>query len=344
MAGVRIATAATLAALIVGLGFSRAARAGDSAEAEALIRQGVELREQGRDERALPLFQKAYEILPSPRTAGQLGLAESATGYWIEAEQHLGIALESLDHPWIVKNRRALEDALGAVRQHLGELVIEGEPAGAAVTVNHRPIGQLPLGKPVRVANGKVVVEVSAPGYVTDAETVTVAGGGSQPVTIALKPVAAPVLVPAAPPPIVEQQKSQGDHGGLRRRLGWGAAIGAGVFLVAAIIETVVWQGKRSDFNSHLGPPAGNPQLAQSQWQPNCGESDPGRGGPGCSSLYDSAQTAKVISIVGYATAGALATGAAVLLLTGRRDRERRSQIACGANLAPAAVTCGITF
>ena len=52
------------------------ARAGDAAEAEALIRQGLELRQQGRDAPALPLFQKAYDLAATPRTAGQLGCGE----------------------------------------------------------------------------------------------------------------------------------------------------------------------------------------------------------------------------------------------------------------------------
>jgi len=67
------------AALLTSLTFgwnARPARAGEAGEAEALIRQGVELRAQKKDERALPLFEKAYQISrsrspPVARRAGQ---------------------------------------------------------------------------------------------------------------------------------------------------------------------------------------------------------------------------------------------------------------------------------
>ena len=77
------------ALLLVLSGAAGPARAGESGEAESLIRQGVELRSQKKDERALPLFEKAYQISRSPRTAGQLGLVEMALGYFVDAEKYL---------------------------------------------------------------------------------------------------------------------------------------------------------------------------------------------------------------------------------------------------------------
>ena len=339
-----------VSAAVLSPGLSSVAMADDAADAEALIRQGVELRQQGRDERALPLFQKAYTIMPSPRTAGQLGLAESATGYWIESEQHLATALESSDHPWIAKNRRALDDALVYVRQQLGDLVIGGEPPGATIVVNRRVIGALPLAKAIRVVKGKMVVEASAPGFETASEAVRVDGGDSHQITFALKklalgapgPVGTVTTGPAPPPP--HDPGEEPGRGRLRRRAGWASAAAGGAFLVAAVIETIVWQSKRSDFENHLGPPADNPQLPQSSWQSNCGESDPGRGGPGCSSLYDSMHRAEVLSIAGYAAAGALASGAAVLFLTSRHQDASDTRIACAASAAPSMFVCRLSF
>jgi tetratricopeptide (TPR) repeat protein len=130
------------------------ASAADSAEAEDLIAKGVELRRQGRDERALPLFQKAYQLAPSPRTAGQLGFAEMAVGYWLDAEQHMTEALETLDHPWVAKNRGLLEQALTTVRSNIGEIAIDGPQVGATLSVNNHPAGTFPLSGPVRVGKG----------------------------------------------------------------------------------------------------------------------------------------------------------------------------------------------
>ena len=115
---------------------ARPARAGDSAEAEALIRQGVELRAQKKDERALPLFEKAYQLSRTPRTAGQLGLVEMALGYFVDAEKYLGEAVASPDHPWVAKNLATLKAQLATAKSQIGELYIIGEPAGAEVVVN----------------------------------------------------------------------------------------------------------------------------------------------------------------------------------------------------------------
>ena len=54
-----------------------------AADAENYIKRGNELRRSGRDQQALPLFEKAYEVAPSPRTAAQLGLCEVVLGYWL---------------------------------------------------------------------------------------------------------------------------------------------------------------------------------------------------------------------------------------------------------------------
>src|SRR6476646_8300950 len=76
-------------------------RAADAAEVEALIAKGNELRRAGTPGPALPYFQKAYELARTPRTTGQLGLAELAAGYPVEAEVHLTTALESPNDPSI---------------------------------------------------------------------------------------------------------------------------------------------------------------------------------------------------------------------------------------------------
>jgi len=55
---------------------SQVSAATEAEQAEALIREGVQLRGQDQTARALPLFEKAYRLSRTPRTAGQLGLCE----------------------------------------------------------------------------------------------------------------------------------------------------------------------------------------------------------------------------------------------------------------------------
>ena len=79
---------------------------GQPAAVEDLIRKGNELRTKGEDQYALPLFQKAYDLERSPRTAAQLGLVEAALGYWLASERHLQEALTSTRNPWLIRSRR----------------------------------------------------------------------------------------------------------------------------------------------------------------------------------------------------------------------------------------------
>jgi hypothetical protein len=54
-------------------------------EAEDLVRKGVDLRREGRDQNALETFRKANQLASTPRTVAQMGLAEQALGRWTDA-------------------------------------------------------------------------------------------------------------------------------------------------------------------------------------------------------------------------------------------------------------------
>ena len=121
-----------MAGMLVSASVARADSA--ASEAENLIRDGVALRRQQRDVQALPKFQKAYDLVRNPRTAGQLGLCELSVGYWIEAEQHLKEALATPAHPWVAKNQESLEASLKRARSNIGEVAITGSPNGAQIS------------------------------------------------------------------------------------------------------------------------------------------------------------------------------------------------------------------
>src|SRR5688572_21173040 len=97
-----------------------------SASADELIKEGVALRRQGNDLGALQRFEQAFQIESSPRALAQIGLAEQALGRWVAAHEHLTQALDSKADAWIVKNRRAITDALAVVGEHVGRLEILG--------------------------------------------------------------------------------------------------------------------------------------------------------------------------------------------------------------------------
>jgi hypothetical protein len=177
----------------------------DAAEVEALIAKGNELRRAGTPGPALPYFQKAYELARTPRTTGQLGLAELAAGYPVEAEVHLSAALASPNDPSIVKYRQILADALTMARSQIGELTIQGNPPGADVIVNGHSVGTLPLPLPIKVPARNTEIIVRAPGYSDQREIMPIAGGQRHSLSVNLKSTEKPlataptVVVPPAP-------------------------------------------------------------------------------------------------------------------------------------------------
>ncbi len=197
-AGARVSFVASVllgAVLFLG-GLGSYAWAAEPADVEHLIRRGVELRHRGQDQAALPLFQRAYDLDQTPRTAAQLGLAEAALGYWLAAEKHLEQALASGHHPWIDRNRPLIQQTLKDVQSAIGEVEITGSPAGAEVVVNGRPVGRLPLPTSIRVVDGVANVSVKAAGYSENLSAVKVAGGRKAQVSIVLARLAPPIAAP----------------------------------------------------------------------------------------------------------------------------------------------------
>src|SRR5450432_1161850 len=118
----------TLLAVAVGIASVLAVHVAAAAPvdpAEATIEEGVKLRTEGKHVEALELFKKAHAEHPSARTLAQIGLAEGSLRRWVEAEGHLASALAAHDTPWIEnrRNREALEQALGAIRGHIGTVI-----------------------------------------------------------------------------------------------------------------------------------------------------------------------------------------------------------------------------
>src|SRR6266705_1743487 len=92
------ARALVLAPLLAVLIVPAPARADD---ADALIKQGVELRRAGNDQQALERFRRAYDLAPTPRALAQMGLAEQALARWVDGEAHLAKALIAPQDAWI---------------------------------------------------------------------------------------------------------------------------------------------------------------------------------------------------------------------------------------------------
>lgn len=175
-----------LIALLIGLIVARTsfAWADNSARAEALIRDALDLRRAGDDSKARHLLREALELSHSPRSAGQLGFCEQALGSWLDAEGHLEEALRKPEDAWIKKNRQTIQEALVLIKTHIARIEVNGDPPGAKVLINGISVGQLPMEDATAVAAGEIEIELRAPGFATARRTLHVQGGQYQKVSL----------------------------------------------------------------------------------------------------------------------------------------------------------------
>lgn len=305
-------------AMITGLAVLSARPAAaetNSEQAEALIHQGVELRAHDQTARALPLFEKAYQISRTPRTAAQLGLCELELARYVDAQRHLLEALASPDNPWIAKNRATLVRQLDAAAANVGELALTVSPAEADILLNGKPIDRSLAGSSIRLPKGPVDVEVRAAGYQLAHETITIRGGHREQRTFTLAPEparqvalatsleaprpasSAEVNLSTAPPPPAGQRARS------ERIAAWitgGVALGA---LALGTAEAFNAASKRDAFNGHTSVEGG--AVVQ-----DCGTAALNAA---CKPLKDSYGTALTLSVVGFASAAALAATSTML-------------------------------
>lgn len=284
---------------------------------EALIEQGVELRKAGQDLDALKKFEAAYALSQGSRALAQIALAEQALGRWVDAERHLSEALANTEDPWINRNRRALEGGLSTIRERLVSIEILASVEGARIRVNGRDAGLHPLPRPVHAVAGTVIVEVSAKGYWTLSRRLSLEAGEIARESFTLVPRTPVPSTPPAPkaapePAMAEVAMSQELQPGTDLRpFAWTAA---GTAVAAAGLGTafmIVRAGHINDYNDDSVCLAGGRTRDQ-----NCGES------------LDSANSAEVVSIIGFVAAGVLGGTAALLFAldgSGRGEGQARN-------------------
>jgi hypothetical protein len=262
-----------------------------------LIDQGVALREQGRDEEALALFEQAYAQTNAARALAQIALAEQALGRFVEAEAHLADAISHDEDAFIRRNREALEGALAEIRGRVGDLSVVGGVPGAEVIIGGQAVGVLPLDAPVRVVAGSVAVEIRASGYERFIDTVQVRGGGSATVEAELVAVAGG---PERRAPIDEEDVHETPHDDAGAAPpGWVIPAGAGL-AGAGLLGLAIGSGLMVV------------REERAQQRLTCSDSD-----PSCRAAYGAGLDAEGGGIASYVIGGALLAGGATVLVLG---------------------------
>ena len=319
---VTVASAAWLV-LTTGIPSANAADGNASAQEEALIKHGLELREKRDDGGALAEFKRAYQLSKSGRALAQVALAEQALGHWVDAQTNLTQALERADDPWIARNEKLLRQALASIKGHTGSLEITGAVPGAEILINDEKVGTFPT-PAVLVPAGSVALEVRAPGYLPVVRTVLVPARGlarervvlvAAPAVAAIEPAqprdtlantttsavssststtALTITASAAPP-----ESSAG--GSTRKKVGGGIAAGGAASLAVGIAFQLVREQRAGAFNDD-----------------HCGVTGSLLTGPiDCRSRYDGVQSAEKLAIAGFIGAAVLGGVGTYLFLSG---------------------------
>ncbi|HET6283745.1 MAG TPA: PEGA domain-containing protein [Polyangia bacterium] len=311
-------------------------------KAEALIREGNSLRQQGLDQRALPLFQNAYELTRSGRTVAQLGLCELALGYWVEADEHLTEALSAPSQPWIENNRAVLTESVEKARAHIATIAVTGSPAGAEVTAHGRVVGALPLARPIRLVEGQVEIVLKHPDYATVSRTLKLMGGTEERLQVNLQKVAQ--VSNLVQPSTTTPPNDSSSVPAWRRAAPWVTLATAAGAVGFAVFEHIAWQGGVTDFDAETF------RLPSGQTVAACAASATKHGmTPRCDQLYSDYTSARTLAFVGYGVGGVLAVTSAILFF--RRPDESRASTSksaraamCSPDLRLAGLACAFTF
>jgi hypothetical protein len=187
----RIAWLSSVALVTLAMGAAVEAQGGGQppdrrAEARARFERGVALFDEGRLDAALAEFEEAYRIAPNPAVLFNLGQVHARLGHAVQAvdafERYLAAESDRIS-----AERRALaERELATQRERIGALAIDVNVEGASVSIDGSFVARAPLGAPIRVAVGEHLVAVSAGGYESQQQRVTVAGGVTETVRFTL--------------------------------------------------------------------------------------------------------------------------------------------------------------
>jgi hypothetical protein len=169
---------ASLAAVAIVTSVSSIARAEESPEVEALLKRGIALRKEGKDEEALTVFLDAESQAPkSVRVLLHVATAAQAASKWLMADEYLKKAMSHGEDPYYLKYKDEIEEVRLATAQRVGHFRAIGEPDGAEVVLNGQVIGTLPMETPKTLEAGTYIMEVSKPGYFRLRRPISIGGG-----------------------------------------------------------------------------------------------------------------------------------------------------------------------
>jgi tetratricopeptide (TPR) repeat protein len=224
------------------------AQASNKARARELYTQGQQLFRQGDFQTAQRSFEEAYRAVPNPVVL--LSIAECQ----VRNEDFAAAVVtlrQYLNEKPTAPDRAQVESQIANLEAKPGSVSIESAPAGAVIWVDGENTGYLTPNE-ISVRAGKHTISLSAPGYTSLEESVEVAIGSRQrlSLTLAAEPVA-PVEEPVVTPSPVDEPSELGSG----RRHGtpavWASMAVAGVTGITGTALGLVALKDAKDYKQH---------------------------------------------------------------------------------------------
>ncbi len=201
--------AAAVAVLFVAWAAPARAQVSDAERAVArqLFLDGDALQRAGKFSEALDKFQRAESAYSAPTNVLRIAECQAALGELVESAESYRSALRM---PVAPGSPAALQAAVAQARGELAQveprvpqLIVLVSPAGAQgadIQIDGQHVSSALLGEPIPLDPGDHRVQVSAPGFLTFAQAVSLKEHETSSVSVTLRPVAN--TAPAPPPPL----------------------------------------------------------------------------------------------------------------------------------------------
>jgi hypothetical protein len=299
---------------------------------DALLGECFSLRTAGRFTESLARCEQAVSTARSGRSLGQLALTEMALERWPDAARHLTDALADGAHPWVVRNRATLTDALRTTRARVAELLLDANEAGVRYRIDGRDRGEAQGG--VFVLPGTATLEARTPDGRTLSRSVTLSAGGTSRESFAFERPVAPTVSTTVAPPVAPVRTVPNDRPGPPlRALAFASAGVAAAGFTLALLGWRLREGAVGDYVARC--PSGettDPMVAAR-----------------CASLHTDAERDlgrwQTLSTAGIITGSAFAIASAVLFVVSPSTRSTgASALSCAVSVTSPGLHCAVVF
>ncbi len=274
-------------------------------EARAQYERGKELYGADKYTEAAIAFQRAYELKPAFKILFNIGQVENENGDYVRALDAYMRYLEEGGDDIPADRKKTVDKEIARLKTLVGSFRVEGAQDGAVLMVDGRRMGEAPFDEPVMVKLGEHEVVVKISGEELFHEFVRVAGGQELPIRIETAPVKEATLVPLYVP------EAQADGGSKTLRvLGVVALAAGGVAIMGTALTGVAAVSHTEDLDGVCPDGSCPPEYRND---------------------YDKAVRTATASTVLGVVSGLMITAGVVLLIVGRKSREKNVEVGAAA-------------